>query len=80
MRRKDQSENQSIFQDNSSRREFLRKGTLIGSLSGLAGLSLVTGCKEKTGEEVTPVEDLMREHGVLERMRFWKKSICSRGL
>jgi hemerythrin-like domain-containing protein len=49
------------------RREFLKKGAIIGTLTGLAGLSLVSGCKEE-GEEVTPSEDLMREHGVLNRI------------
>jgi len=68
MGKKDHYDNLTVYQGNSPRREFLRKGALIGSLSGLAGLSLVTGCKEETGEEVTPAEDLMREHGVLQRI------------
>jgi hemerythrin-like domain-containing protein len=53
---------------NSPRREFLRKGAWIGTLSGLAGLSLITGCKGTAMEDITPVEDLMREHGVLNRI------------
>jgi hemerythrin-like domain-containing protein len=68
MKLKDQYNHQSLYRNSSPRREFLRKGTLIGTLSGLGGLSLVTACKEETGEEITPLEDLMREHGVLHRI------------
>jgi hemerythrin-like domain-containing protein len=55
------------------RREFIKKG-LIVSLSGVAGLSLLSGCKEKEeeeegeGQEVSPPEDLMQEHGLLNRV------------
>ena len=49
------------------RREFLRKGALIGTLAGMAGVSLITSCKEENEEgEVSPAEDLMREHGRIE--------------
>jgi hemerythrin-like domain-containing protein len=42
-------------------------------LSGVAGLSLLSGCKEKEeeegeGQEVSPPEDLMQEHGLLNRV------------
>jgi hemerythrin-like domain-containing protein len=53
---------------NAPRREFLRKGVLFGTLSGLAGISVITACKEETPDEVSPAEDLMREHGVLNRV------------
>jgi hemerythrin-like domain-containing protein len=55
------------------RRDFIKKG-LIVSLSGVAGLSLLSGCKEKEeeeegeGQEVSPPEDLMQEHGLLNRV------------
>ena len=53
------------------RREFIKKGLII-SLSGVAGLSLLSGCKEKEeegeGQEVSPPEDLMQEHGLLNRV------------
>lgn len=68
MGKNDHFHNPSIHLDSSPRRAFLRNGLLIGTFTGLAGLSLVTGCKEETGEEVTPVEDLMQEHGVLQRI------------
>src|SRR3989304_7201233 len=51
-----------------NRRAFLKKGILIGTLTGVSGLGLVTSCKEEGEEEVTPSEDLMREHGVLNRI------------
>jgi hemerythrin-like domain-containing protein len=51
-----------------SRRSFLKKGIILATLSGITGITLVTSCKEEGEEEVTPSEDLMREHGVLNRI------------
>jgi hemerythrin-like domain-containing protein len=51
-----------------NRRDFLKKGIAIGFLAGIPGISLITSCKEEGEEEVTPSEDLMREHGVLNRI------------
>lgn len=51
------------------RREFLRKGAFIGTLAGISGISLMTSCREEAEKgEVSPAEDLMREHGVLNRI------------
>ena len=51
------------------RREFLRKGALFGTLAGATGISLISSCKKEAEEdEISPVEDLMREHGVLNRI------------
>ena len=50
------------------RREFLKRGVILGALSSVAGISLITGCKEENEEGVSPSEDLMREHGVLNRI------------
>jgi hemerythrin-like domain-containing protein len=50
------------------RRAFLKNGLLYGSLAGIAGMSSLTGCSEKAEEEISPAEDLMREHGVLNRI------------
>jgi hemerythrin-like domain-containing protein len=47
------------------RREFIRKGILIGMIPA-AGM--IASCKEKPVAEVTPTEDLMREHGLLNRI------------
>ncbi len=52
----------------SKRREFIKNGFLFGTLTGVAGLGLVTGCKDQGREEISPVKDLMREHGVLNRV------------
>lgn len=52
------------------RRDFIKNG-LIVSLSGAAGLGLLSGCNNKEeGEdkEVSPPEDLMQEHGLLKRV------------
>jgi hemerythrin-like domain-containing protein len=51
-----------------NRREFFRKGVLLGALTSVAGIGLLTGSKQETEEEVSPAEDLMREHGVLNRI------------
>jgi len=50
------------------RREFLKRGIILGALTSVAGISLITGCKEEKEEGVSPAEDLMREHGVLNRI------------
>jgi hemerythrin-like domain-containing protein len=52
----------------SKRREFLKKGIILGALTSVAGFNLITGCKKETDEGVSPAEDLMREHGVLNRI------------
>jgi hypothetical protein len=36
--------------------------------TGLSGLSLVTGCRKEAEEGISPAKDLMREHGVLNRI------------
>jgi hemerythrin-like domain-containing protein len=51
-----------------NRRVFLKNGLLYGTLAGIAGMSSLTGCSEKAEEEISPAEDLMREHGVLNRI------------
>lgn len=61
----------------SHRRDFVKKGLMV-TLSGVAGFSLLSGCKDKEeneegkeggeGQEVSPPEDLMQEHGVLKRI------------
>jgi hemerythrin-like domain-containing protein len=49
------------------RREFLKKGLFLGTITGMAGYNLIA-CKGQEEEEVTPGEDLMREHGLLDRI------------
>jgi len=51
------------------RRSFIRTG-MLATLSGVAGVGIFTGCKDKEGEdkEVSPPEDLMQEHGLLNRV------------
>lgn len=57
------------------RRDFIKNG-LIVTLSGAAALSMISGCKDKDqkdkeGDEaqrVSPPEDLMQEHGLLNRI------------
>ncbi len=62
------------------RRDFI-KNSLIVTLSGAAGFNFLSGCKDKEGKEdkedkkeegeaqkVSPVEDLMQEHGLLNRV------------
>jgi hemerythrin-like domain-containing protein len=54
------------------RRKFLKATATLGMLS-IAGLSLLPGCKEgeegdEEGQKVSPPEDLMQEHGLLNRI------------
>src|SRR6266540_5663138 len=52
-----------------SRREFIEKGLKLTVVSGVASLGLLAGCKEEGEEkEVSPPEDLMQEHGLLNRI------------
>ena len=55
-----------------NRRAFIRAGLIVGA-STFAGATLVRAAEEKKSgegeeEEVSPSEDLMREHGVLKRI------------
>ncbi|MGZ3851854.1 MAG: hemerythrin domain-containing protein [Flavisolibacter sp.] len=66
---------QEQFNDNSytHRRDFVKKGIIV-SLTGVSAISLLAGCKEKEendedeGQKVSPPEDLMQEHGLLNRV------------
>src|SRR6266436_7673045 len=49
-----------------TRRVFLKSGIFIGG-AALAGMCVLRAA-EKAKEEVSPAEDLMREHGVLKRV------------
>src|SRR5437870_11470932 len=52
-----------------SRRQFLKKSGVILATSGFAALSNSVAKEEgKKDEEISPPEDLMREHGVLKRI------------
>jgi hemerythrin-like domain-containing protein len=70
MERETNQFNETLY---SNRRNFVKKG-LIVTLSGVAGISLLSGCKDKEekeegeGQEVSPPEDLMQEHGLLNRI------------
>jgi hemerythrin-like domain-containing protein len=52
---------------NNSRRAFLRGGILIGGATVL-GATASAADEKKEEEEISPPEDLMREHGVLKRI------------
>src|SRR3954467_2999383 len=54
------------------RRNFVKQ-SLIVTLSGVAAISMLPGCKDKEeeegeGQEISPPEDLMQEHGLLNRV------------
>jgi len=66
--------NQLMEDAAAQRRDFVKKGLMV-TLSGIAGISLFAGCKdndekeeEGEGQEVSPPEDLMQEHGLLNRV------------
>jgi len=53
-----------------NRRSFVKEG-LIVAVTGMVGVNLFQGCKEDEddeGQKVSPPEDLMQEHGVLNRI------------
>ena len=52
------------------RRSFLKTTLMLGAVGAMAGTALLTGCEESEGDEkeVSPPEDLMQEHGVLNRI------------
>ena len=53
-----------------NRRKFIEKGFTITALSGI-GIGLLAGCGgkgEEEDQEVSPPEDLMQEHGLLNRV------------
>jgi hypothetical protein len=53
-----------------NRRNFIQKGIRVAMGAGLVGITII-GCKDKEeGEEkeVSPPEDLMQEHGLLNRI------------
>jgi hemerythrin-like domain-containing protein len=56
---------------NTNRREFLEAGFKLAAMSSIAGIGLLA-CNSKEegdeGQEVSPPEDLMQEHGLLNRV------------
>jgi hemerythrin-like domain-containing protein len=66
-----ENRNQELYENTQTdRRSFVKKGLMV-TFSGVAGLGLLSGCKDKEedeGQEVSPPEDLMQEHGLLNRI------------
>src|SRR5512133_666641 len=60
-----------------SRRQLIRKG-MISVLAGASAISLLNSCNKGGGEEVTPPEDLMREHGIIRRIMIIYETCRSR--
>lgn len=62
-------EKQLIEESHESRRNFLKKGSLYVGATLLSGsFNSCTGNEKKKEEEISPPEDLMREHGILNRV------------
>ncbi|HEV7231043.1 MAG TPA: hemerythrin domain-containing protein [Bacteroidia bacterium] len=55
-------------ESDTGRRQFLGNSAKLALLSGVAGLGFWTGCKDDGNKEVSPPEDLMQEHGILNRI------------
>ena len=64
----------------SSRRSFLQTFTAVGVLTASAALPLLAAETKKTEDEedVSPAEDLMREHGVLKRVLLVYREVLRR--
>jgi hemerythrin-like domain-containing protein len=56
--------------DELNRRRFIEKGMKLSAIVGVAGITLFPACKEgeEEGQEISPPEDLMQEHGLLNRI------------
>jgi len=61
--------------DCNNRRGFLEKSIKLAALTGITGITFLSGCKEDDdkkekdeGQKVSPPEDLMQEHGLLNRV------------
>jgi hemerythrin-like domain-containing protein len=54
----------------SPRRDFIRSTIAFGTIATVSAISMFSGCKEakKDEKEVSPPEDLMQEHGLLNRI------------
>lgn len=61
-----------------ARRELVLGGIGLGLLAGCAGKRTMVTDEEDEKEEVTPTEDLMREHGVLERLLLVDEEVLTR--
>lgn len=68
MKTKNWNNHQSSRDRLNTRRAFLKMSAATCVISGISGSYFLTGCKKQAEEEVTPAEDLMREHGVLRRI------------
>jgi len=74
MKTTDKNSQLQLEETNTNRRDFLKKGFWAGTVTGIAGVGLVTSCsgeeneEGEKGAEVSPPEDLMREHGLLNRV------------
>jgi hemerythrin-like domain-containing protein len=61
-------ENRILESGKNPRRDFIRKGIIAGAITSVAGINLITSCKKSNEEDISPSEDLMREHGLLNRI------------
>lgn len=74
-----QKSEETDVQRMAKRRSFIKQGLILG-VSGIVGLEMLAGCGDKgkekgeekeeegEGQEVSPPEDLMQEHGLLNRI------------
>lgn len=64
--------NKEIEKDGPSvtHRRIFVKQTIAATITGIAGVTLISGCKSEDdeGQKVSPPEDLMQEHGLLNRI------------
>src|SRR5689334_9113695 len=57
------------MKETNHRRNFLKSTVTLGTVTALSGLVIFPGCSRKGEEqEVSPPEDLMQEHGLLNRV------------
>src|SRR5438477_385628 len=58
------------MKNENQRRDFLKTTVALGTVGAITGINIFSGCKKKegNGKDVSPPEDLMQEHGVLNRI------------
>ena len=61
-------ESQSSLEHQAGRRSFILNGVKLAVVTSLGGIGILSGCKGDDDKEVSPPEDLMQEHGLLNRI------------
>lgn len=58
------------MENSGNRRQFIETGLKLAAIGSIGSLGILSGCKDEDeeGQKVSPPEDLMQEHGLLNRV------------